>query len=185
MEDKKILRKKLREIRDALTSKDIDIRSRRIAEQVLKTSFYKECTCICVYEAFRNEVCCKRITEQAFQDGKCVYLPVTDEETKTMEFYRITEDTIYQEGNYGIREPQLDGNSETLQRKALVLMPGLAFDRNKHRLGYGGGYYDKYLSLHNEHITAALCYNFQIVEELPYEEHDILPHYIVTESEMF
>ncbi len=185
MDDKKILRKKMREIRDALTNEDMDARSRQIAEQLLQSSIYKECTHICVYEAFRNEVSCKYITEQALQDGKYVYLPVTDNTTKTMDFYQISEDTIYREGNYGIREPELNENSKTLQQKALILMPGLAFDRNKNRLGYGGGYYDKYLSLHHEHITAALCYNFQIVDELPYEEHDILPDYIVTESEMF
>lgn len=185
MEDKKILRKQMQEIRDALTMEDVDICSKQIAEQLLHSSLYKECTHICVYDAFRNEVSCEYITTKALQDGKCVYLPVTDEASKTMEFYQITEDTIYREGNYGIREPEFDEKSKILQDKALILMPGLAFDQNKHRLGYGGGYYDKYLSLHKEHITVALCYNFQIVDELPYEKHDILPDYIVAESEIF
>lgn len=185
MKEKKTVRQKMRETRDALTMEDIDIHSKQITKQLLQSSLYKECTHLCVYEAFRNEVSCKYITEQAFQDGKYVYLPVTDATTKTMEFYEITVDTIYREGNYGIREPELNDCSKTLQEKALVLMPGLAFDQNKHRLGYGGGYYDKYLSLHKEHITVALCYNFQIVDELPYEEHDILPDYIVTEREIF
>ena len=185
MNDKKILRKQMRERRDALTTEEINIRSKQISEQLLQSSFYKECTHICVYEAFRNEVSCENITTKALQDGKCVYLPVTDEASKTMDFYQITEDTIYREGNYGIREPEINKNSKTLQDKALILMPGLVFDRNKHRLGYGGGYYDKYLALHKEHITVALCYNFQIVDELPCEEHDILPDYIVMESEMF
>lgn len=185
MNDKKILRKQMREIRDALTIEDIHIHSKQIAEQLLQSSFYKECTHICVYDAFRNEVSCKYIITQALQDGKCVYLPVTDKACKTMEFYQITEDTIYREGNYGIREPEFDEKSKILQDKALILMPGLAFDQNKHRLGYGGGYYDKYLALHDEHITMALCYDFQIVDELPCEDHDILPDYIVTESEIF
>ncbi len=185
MNDKKILRKQMREKRDALTIEEIDIRSKQISEQLLQSSFYKECTHICVYEAFRNEVSCEYITTQALQDRKCVYLPVTDEASKTMEFYQITKATVYREGNYGIREPELDEKSKTLQDKALILLPGLAFDRNKHRLGYGGGYYDKYLALHDEHITLALCYDFQIVDELPCEKHDILPDYIVTESEIF
>lgn len=185
MEDKKNLRKKMREIRDALTTEEIETRSKQIAEQLLKTSIYRECTHICVYEAFRNEVSCKYIKEQAFQDGKYVFIPITDIESKTMEFYRIAADTVYQEGNYGILEPILDKQCNNLQEKALILVPGLAFDGNKHRLGYGGGYYDKYLSLHKEHITVALCYNFQIVEELPCDEHDILPDYIVTEKEIF
>jgi len=185
MEDKKILRKQMREIRDALTIEDIHIRSKQITEQLLHSPIYKECTHICVYEAFRNEVSCEYITAQALKDRKCVYLPVTDEASKTMEFYQITEDTIYRTGNYGIREPELNENLNILQDKALILMPGLIFDQNKHRLGYGGGYYDKYLTLHKEHITAALCYNFQIVDELPFEEHDVLPNYIVTEKDIF
>lgn len=184
MEDKKKLRKKMREIRDALTNEEVEIRSKQIAEQLLQSPIYRECTHICVYEAFRNEVSCGYIKKQAFQDGKYVFIPITDIESKTMGFYRITEDTVYKEGNYGILEPILGRKCNNLQEKALILMPGLAFDRNKHRLGYGGGYYDKYLSLHKEHITAALCYNFQIVDELPCEEHDILPDYIVTECEV-
>jgi 5-formyltetrahydrofolate cyclo-ligase len=185
MKDKKILRKQMREIRDALIVEEIEVRSKQITEQLWQSSLYKECTHICVYEAFRNEVSCAYITKQALLDGKNVYLPVTDEASMTMEFYQITGDTVYREGNYGILEPELNENSMTLQQKALILMPGLAFDRNKNRLGYGGGYYDKYLSLHNEHITSALCYNFQIVDELPCEKHDILPDYIVTEQEIF
>lgn len=183
--DKKTIRKEMREKRNFLTTTDILLHSKQVTEQLIQSNIYRDCTHICVYEAFRNEVSCEYITTQALQDGKCVYLPVTDEASKTMEFYQITEDTVYREGNYGIREPELNKNSKTLQDKALVLMPGLAFDRDKHRLGYGGGYYDKYLSLHKEHITAALCYNFQIVEELPCEEHDILPDYVVSESEIF
>ncbi len=175
----------MREKRNALTIVERKQYSELITERILNSDFYQNVKNICVYEAFRNEVSCEYITKQAFQDGKCVYLPVTDKATKTMEFYQITEDTIYREGNYGIREPVLDESTKTLQQKALILMPGLAFDRNKHRLGYGGGYYDKYLSLHKEHITAALCYNFQIVDELPCEEHDILPDYIVTMDEIF
>ncbi len=185
MDDKKILRNRMREIRDALTNEEMDVRSRKITEQLIQSELYNECTHICVYEAFCNEVSCAYIKKQALHDGKNVYLPVTDKMRKTMEFYRITQDTIYRDGNYGIREPEFDEHTDTLQEKSLILMPGLAFDRNKHRLGYGGGYYDKYLALHNEHITMALCYDFQIVDELPCEEHDILPDYIVTESEMF
>lgn len=184
MVDKKVIRKELRQKRDGLHLDEVDVSSKQIALHLIESSMYKECTHICVYEAFRNEVSCKYIKEQAFRDGKCVYIPVTEEESKTMEFYQISEDTVYREGNYGIQEPVLDDNSKTLQNKALILMPGLGFDKNKHRLGYGGGYYDKYLAIHPDHVTAALCYNFQIVESLPYEAHDIVPDYIITEDKI-
>ena len=182
--DKKVIRKELRQKRDALHLEEVDVLSKQITMHLIESSMYKECSHICVYEAFRNEVSCKYIKEQAFQDGKCVFIPVTDEVSKTMEFYQIIENTVYQEGNYGIYEPVIDSNSKTLQDKALILMPGLGFDKNKHRLGYGGGYYDKYLAIHPEHVTVALCYHFQIVEALPYEAHDVLPDYIVTEDKI-
>lgn len=183
--DKKSLRSVLRQKRNNLTAVEIEVLSKQITNRLVGTIMYKECTHICVYEAFRNEVSCQYIKEQAFQDRKRVYIPVTDEASKTMEFYEITKDTMYREGNYGIIEPILGENSKTLQENALILMPGLGFDRNKHRLGYGGGYYDKYIAIHIDHVTAALCYDFQIVGELPCEEHDILPDYVVTESEIF
>ena len=95
-------------------------------------------------------------------------------------------DTEWRIGTYGIEEPILESETRILKEKAVILMPGLVFDRKKHRIGYGGGYYDRYLAGHTEHITAALCYAFQIIEEnLPWEEHDILPDYIITEKEIF
>lgn len=184
--NKKELRQHMLEKRNALTASELKIYSDQIAEMVLNSDLYQNATNICVYQAFRNEVSCDKITEQALSDGKQVFVPVTDADSKTMEFYQITSDTRWVDGTYGIKEPVIGSDSKTLMDKALILMPGLVFDQEKHRLGYGGGYYDKYLSIHKEHVTAALCYDFQVVEEaLPYEEHDILPDYIVTERKMF
>ena len=75
-------------------------------------------------------------------------------------------------GYCGIPEPVAD-EPVAEDKTALVLMPGMAFDRAGHRIGYGGGFYDKYLSREPEHPTLALCYDFQIVENLPTEEFDI------------
>lgn len=183
--DKKTLRMDMRKRRESLTTNEMWIHSEQIAKRLIQSVIYKEHNHICVYEAFRNEVSCRYIIASAVKDHKYIYLPVTDKRTKTMEFVRITEDTIFREGNYGIQEPELNAGSVVLKSKALILMPGLAFDKKKHRLGYGGGYYDRYLAKHTEHVTAALCYSFQIVETLPYEEYDMAPDYIVTEKEIF
>lgn len=184
--DKKEIRKQMLEQRNALT-KEFQIEySNKIAEKFTNSMIYRNSQNLCVYQAFRNEVSCDTITACAFNDGKSVFVPVTDKTTMTMEFFEITKDTKWQEGAYGILEPVLDRGSKILQDKALILMPGLVFDKEKHRIGYGGGYYDKYLASHKCHITAALCYPFQIVtEELPYEEHDILPDYIITNEQIF
>ncbi len=189
MDDKKTVRDRMRTQRDGLPEEKITEYSQKIAKTILLSEIYSQYTRICVYQPFRNEVDCQHITERALADGKTVYLPVTDRQSKTIDFYQITENTVYQNGAYGIREPIFDKeNRESLRLKdsALILMPGLAFDKKKHRLGYGGGYYDKYLAVHRGNVTMALCYDFQIVEdELPFEEHDILPNYIVTEQRMW
>ena len=68
---------------------------------------------------------------------------------------------------------------------ALVIMPGVAFDRELNRIGYGGGYYDRYLRKHTLHKTLAAAYDFQIFDEVPHEECDIRPQYMLTESMIF
>lgn len=179
------IRKDMLARRSLLTEKEIADYSAAIARRIFESRIYKECSNICIYQAFRNEVSCADILTRVLQDGKNVYVPVTDMEQKEMEFYRITEHTEWKTGAYGIKEPVFNEETTALAGKALILMPGLVFDHNRHRIGYGGGYYDRYLKQHPEHITAALCYDFQIVEEeLPFEEHDILPDYIVTEREI-
>lgn len=182
--DKAALRNQMSEKRNQLTAEEIKNYSIKITQQVINNNLYNECANICIYQAFRNEVSCEYIMEQALSDGKKVFVPVSDSMSKTMEFYQVTKNTRWKNGAYGIKEPVLEPETGFLKEKAFILMPGLVFDRKRHRIGYGGGYYDKYLSVYREHITAALCYSFQITEEnLPWEEHDILPDYIFTEKE--
>ncbi len=64
---------------------------------------------------------------------------------------------------------------------ALMIMPGIAFDRGNHRIGFGGGYYDKYLERENTHFKIALAYHFQIFSQIPFESHDICPDMILTD----
>ena len=180
--DKKELRNIMMNRRNRLSKNEVDAFSKRIANHVIKSDLFKESSHICIYQAFRNEVSCDVIMKEAFLKGKHVYVPVTDMGTKTMEFYEIFEDTKWILGAYGIKEPCLSNQQPVLNEKALICMPGLLFDKEKHRIGYGGGYYDKYFMLHPMHTKIALCYEFQIIETLPFEEHDILPDYIVTEK---
>ena len=108
--------------------------------------------------------------EQALRDGKKVAVPKCygDE----MKFIYLDDLTKVAKGYAGIPEPIADepaAHDET----ALVLMPGLAFDPQGHRIGYGGGFYDKFLSREPNHPTLALCYDFQMLPHLDTEEHDI------------
>lgn len=185
IEDKKCIREELTEKRNNLTPHEVSQRSGIICNHLLNSEFYKNAGNICVYEAFRNEVDCEDIVSQAYEDGKRVYVPVVDADNETMEFYEITSDTEWTEGHYGIQEPVITKVSNRLssEEASLIIMPGLAFDKNKHRIGYGGGYYDKYLAEHDGNTKVALCYSFQVIaSELPYDEQDVIPDYIVTED---
>lgn len=180
--DKKVIRLQMQEKRNTLTVDEQEMLSNRIAQKLFESPMYKEHFNICVYQSFRGEVLCGKIIEQALCDQKKVFIPVTNQANHTITFYQIDQQTVYKPGAYNILEPVIDDQSVRLQESALVLMPGLAFDQEKHRIGYGGGYYDRYLEDHKEHTLVALCYQFQIVtDSLPYEAHDILPDYIVTE----
>ena len=89
-----------------------------------------------------------------------------------MRFLWLDDLTAVATGAYGIPEPVADGPAAE-DPSALVLMPGLAFDRMGHRMGYGGGFYDKYLAAHPGHPTIALCYGFQMLPHLETEDHDL------------
>lgn len=75
--------------------------------------------------------------------------------------------------------PVADGEDE------LMIMPGVAFDNQRHRVGYGGGFYDRYLSKHTRHFTAALAFEFQMMEEVPTEPTDLLPDVVITEKTIY
>lgn len=99
-----------------------------------------------------------------------------------MEFIEITDYEELASGNFGILEPVSDDFEEI--EDGLMFMPGIAFDHSRNRIGFGGGYYDRYLARHAGLVTVALAYEFQIVDKIDSEPTDIRPHIIVTESEV-
>ena len=90
----------------------------------------------------------------------------------TMRFIYMTDLSLVSKGFAGIPEPVADV-PVAQDPTALVLMPGLAFTEDGSRMGYGGGFYDKFLAQEPDHPTVALCYDFQIVDELPTEDYDV------------
>lgn len=168
--DKQQLRKYIREKKRAMTPEEIQDRSRRLAELLAASEAYRAAKSIYGYLPYNQEVRTTPMLEQALRDGKRVAVPkVYGEE---MRFLWMEDLSLVEKGYAGIPEPIADGpiaRDET----ALVLMPGLAFDPQGHRLGYGGGFYDKFLASEPGHPTIALCYEFQMLPSLDTEEHDI------------
>ena len=168
--DKKELRRTIRERKRAMTEEEIVSRSEKLGVLFAQSGAYKAAKTIYGYLPYNQEVRTVPMLEQALRDGKRVAVPkVYGDE---MKFLYLDDLTKVEKGYAGIPEPIADepvANDET----ALVLMPGLAFDLAGHRIGYGGGFYDKFLAAEPNHPTLALCYEFQMLPELHTEEHDI------------
>ena len=97
-----------------------------------------------------------------------------------MKYYYITSLDQLSPGYFQIPEPE--EGAEAQEENAFLIVPGVAFDKNRHRAGYGQGFYDRYLSMHPKHKTAAIAFEFQIVEEIPAEATDVFPDKVVTEK---
>ena len=168
--DKAALRQKIRNQKRAMTPEEIELAGKRLAEKFLSSELYRQAETIYGYLPYNQEVRTVPMLEQALRDGKRVAVPkVYGEE---MKFIYITDLSQVEKGYAGIPEPIAD-EPVADDPYALVLMPGLAFTKSGDRMGYGGGFYDKFLTQESDHPTLALCYDFQIVDKLPVEEHDI------------
>ncbi|MBE6974285.1 MAG: 5-formyltetrahydrofolate cyclo-ligase [Ruminococcaceae bacterium] len=168
--DKQTLRKQIREKKRAMTPAQIEEKSRILGELFVQTEEYRRAVTIYGYLPYNQEVRTVAMLEQALRDGKKVAVPKCygDE----MRFIYMEDLSAVAPGYAGIPEPVADG-PVAQDGTALVLMPGLAFDPQGHRIGYGGGFYDRFLAREPGHPTLALCYDFQMLPQLDTEEFDI------------
>ena len=167
--NKKELRAQVRAKKRAMTEEQIVNKSRALAEQFFRSEAYRNAKSIYGYLPYNQEVRTVPMLEQARKDGKRVAVPKCYD--AEMRFIWLDDLTQVAPGYANIPEPIADDPIAD-DKTALVLMPGLAFDPQGHRIGYGGGFYDKFLE-QEMHPTLALCYDFQMLEHLETEEHDI------------
>ena len=168
--EKNELRRFIRDKKRSMTPTEIEKKSRRLAELFFASAAYRDAETIYGYLPYNQEVRTVPMLEQALRDGKKVAVPKCCGDT--MRFICLTDLTQVEKGYAGIPEPIADGPIAR-DKTALVLMPGLAFDPTGRRIGYGGGFYDRFLAEEPEHPTLALCYDFQMLPELQTEEFDI------------
>lgn len=168
--DKKTLRAAIRAKKQAMTQAEIARESERLAQLLFAHPLYQNAKAIYGYLSYNEEVRTMPILQQAQKDGKRVAVPKVVGDT--MRFLWLDDLTAISGGYRGIPEPIAD-EPEADDKTALVLMPGLAFTKTGDRCGYGGGFYDRFLAEEREHPTLALCYDFQIVDELPKGPYDL------------
>ena len=168
--DKQTLRRMIRDQKRAMTEQQIVSASEKLGELFAASALYRQAKTIYGYLPYNQEVRTVPMLQRALEEGKRVAVPKCygDE----MRFIYLDDLSQVESGYCGIPEPIADGPVAD-DPTALVLMPGLAFTERGERMGYGGGFYDKFLAAEPEHPTLALCYGFQMVEFIPTEEYDI------------
>ena len=177
--DKLQLRAQLRLKKGALTRPQIEKASAHLTRLFLELPQYRTAKSIYGYLPFNQEVNTHPILTQALQDGKRVALPKCY--GSEMRFIWVDDLSAVQKAGLGCPEPIFDAPVAD-DPDALVLLPGLAFDLAGGRMGYGGGYYDKFLAM-EAHPTVALCYDFQLLPRIPMEEHDLRADCVISTNE--
>ena len=182
-EEKRRIRKMVLEARDAFTEEERKAASIRLTDRIIGHQWFYRACILLGFVGFGSEVDTRELLTEALQKGKKVYVPRVEGED--MNFYRITSLQELTPGYKGILEP--DGTGEKYdylkleKEKTLLLMPGVAFDLYGNRLGYGKGYYDRFLADKEMLRTYSIAIGFacQRVESLPVEATDIKPYQVI------
>ena len=177
---KKEIRAEVKKRRREADEETLHEKSLQILERFRQLSAYKDASLLLAYVDAKREVESRLLMRCAWDDGKKVAVPRVDGDG-IMHFYYLRSLKDLEPGAFGIMEPRADCRI-CEPEEGLLLMPGVAFDEQGHRVGYGGGYYDRYLEKHPHLIHIALAFEFQIFPEVPSEKHDICPDLIVTEN---
>lgn len=182
METKKSIRKMIAARRKASTEEERALANEKITASVLEMPEFQQASCIYIYIAYNREVETRAIIEAAWKAGKQVAVPRV--EGKEMTFYLLESFDQLSPGCFGIPEP-VEGLAPAACEEALMIMPGVAFDSCCCRVGYGGGFYDRYLEQHSDHPKVALAFSFQMIPEAPTEPTDIFPDKLITEEKIY
>lgn len=179
MASKKELRRQALSLRDTVLEKEREAAEQELFRCITAHPWYCRAGVLLAYKSYGSEISTDEILKHAQKAGKSVYLPKVEGES--MHFYRVSPGEPLQEGYKGILEPaakeerRFDHTAHRAE-EVLMLMPGCAFDREGNRIGYGKGFYDRYLENKKELPTIAVGFLCQITEErIPAEKSDIRP----------
>jgi 5-formyltetrahydrofolate cyclo-ligase len=182
------IRKRIKAQRNSVPELERSTLNDAIRQKMISLKEYIDCDRLFCFVSFGSEVNTHPILLQALQDGKQVYTPRVEEDGR-MEFYRIESLERLQPSSFGVPEPlpeeekryryNLEDDNPVRQ---LMILPGLAFDPEGNRIGYGAGFYDRYLSNYpdNHFCKIALCYDFQVIENIAAQDYDIKADAIIT-----
>ncbi len=182
-DEKNVIRKRMKQLRADMTRTERFEKSMQIFEKLITVPEFKRADRIYTYVSMDNEIDTIMLIDYSLSIEKRVFVPRVS--GKDMEFYEISDISELSPGYMGIYEPDINGKEPDYSRTGFMCMPGLAFDRSYNRIGYGGGFYDRYLSVENKLYKAALAYEAQLLESIPAQDGDVRPDMIVTEESIY
>lgn len=194
VDEKKRFRKEMLAKRDAIQTEKRKEADQARNERIRTLDVYRNAEALLFYVSYRSEADTLELIKDALEEGRCVAVPKVV--GQDMVFYRIRALSQLVEGYKGILEPDttraevfingceevLGGSGKESTEHAILFVPGCAFDETGGRMGYGGGFYDRFMERYPELLRVALAYEEQIVEAVPREPHDKGVNIIVTEK---
>ncbi len=183
METKNSIRKKILALRDGMPDDERLLFSKNITDALLKMEQIQQAENILCFAGYKSEVSTTELIVSLLNRDKRVFLPRVDGDE--MEFYRIQGLQDFEEGYKGILEPSMACTEVfrgPVSKETVMLMPGAVFAKDGSRIGYGKGFYDRYLAKHDIMNRIALCFSSQLLESIPSDAHDKKASVIVTEA---
>lgn len=181
MSEKKELRAKGKDILSELHGAERENKVKQIHQALFNSKSYQNASVIGCTISQEHEIDTTPIIKQAWKDGKTIAVPKCNPKQKELIFRTLTSfdqlETVY----FGLKEPMEQETEEVdKERIDLMLVPGLIFDRRGYRIGYGGGFYDRYLANYNQ-TTIALATEEQLIDQVPNDSYDIPVQHFITE----
>lgn len=179
---KKQKRAELKKSREMLENKEL--LSKKITDAFLSSELYKNADTLLLYHSVGSEASTADIFRAAVSDGKRTAFPVCVDSNGAMTFYYIRNESELVDGMYGIKEPCKGCEEYDFSHSGVCLVPGLSFDREGYRIGYGKGYYDRFLDKFNG-ISVGLCYESLVSESLPRDAYDKKVNCLITDKKIY
>jgi 5-formyltetrahydrofolate cyclo-ligase len=179
---KKALRKKYLSTREEISNKKVSEFSDIIIKKLLDSKEYINAKEIFTYININNEVITTKFIDLALLNKKRIAVPKVLK-NGIMEFYYIKSFEEVKKGKFNIYEPDKVNKLAKPSKKSLFIVPGILYDKSNNRVGYGGGYYDRYFNKYGkDFIKIGLAYNDQIIESIPFEKTDVKMDIVLTEK---
>jgi 5-formyltetrahydrofolate cyclo-ligase len=185
--DKKILRRNILSKRAALGKNGSTSLSKKIINRLIDTEYYKNANTIMCYISFGSEINTHEFIRNCIKDGKRIVVPVTFHEPREMKPSQILSFDELEPGYFNILTPKKEFIRYIDPKEIdLIIVPGAVFDRKGYRIGFGGGYYDRFLAdkINDKSTKISVAFHLQIIDEVPKEEHDVPVDIIITEKEI-